>query len=186
MASDAWHGARTLLALLALACACGDGARDAETADTAVLAARAADSIRRSGGAPAGDSAGDTAGADRGMADAGEDTAIAGGALEITLGTATPADSASGDSLYRRRGRCLTCHGRDAAGLANLGPSLRDGEWLHGDGSLASIASVIAAGVNRPKQAQIRMPAFAGELAPAEIARLAAYVYRISHPDSGQ
>ncbi|HEX5438478.1 MAG TPA: c-type cytochrome [Gemmatimonadaceae bacterium] len=92
------------------------------------------------------------------------------------------ADSAIGDSIFHRTGRCFTCHGRRAEGIAGLGPSLSDSTWLHGDGSLASITQAITDGIASPVAASITMPAFGGQLAPTDIHRVASYVYSLSHP----
>jgi mono/diheme cytochrome c family protein len=92
------------------------------------------------------------------------------------------ADSAEGDVLYRRKGKCLSCHGLDGKGLDGLGPSLQDTVWLHGDGSLPFIHRVIVEGIPRPKVAPAVMPAFGTTLTPEEIHRIAAYVFTLSHP----
>jgi mono/diheme cytochrome c family protein len=157
---------------LIAALACAGGARDSETADTAVLQGASADTIRYSTGR-------EVVPPDSASIPASTDSAGHAPASVMVLA----ADSAAGDSLYQRKGRCLTCHGTDARGLPSLGVNLRDDEWLHSDGSPAGIAASIATGVARPKQAQIRMPAFASQLTGAEIDRLAAYVYAISHHD---
>jgi mono/diheme cytochrome c family protein len=158
--------AAPLLATLA----CAGGARDTATADTAVLQDTSADSLRYAGN-------GNMARTDSATVNASSDSS----AELLSAFVVLAADSAAGDSLYRGKGRCLTCHGADLRGLSNLGPNLVDAEWLHSDGSLAGIRGTIAAGVARPKQAQIRMPAFATQLSSAELDRLAAYLYTISH-----
>ena len=155
---------------LVAALACAGGARDSVTADTAVLQGTSADTVRYSTGR-------DTAPPESASIQSSSDSARGASQPVVVLA----ADSAAGDSLYLRKGRCLTCHGTDGRGLPSLGVNLRDEEWLHSDGSPAGIAGSIAAGVARPKQAQIRMPAFASQLTGAEIERLAAYVYAISH-----
>lgn len=94
------------------------------------------------------------------------------------------ADSAAGFLLYHRKAGCNACHGADGAGLANLGPSLRDSVWLHIDGSPSGIERVIRNGIGRPIEAAIAMPALASRLEPEEVQRVVAYVYAISHPGS--
>ncbi|MGQ0712459.1 MAG: c-type cytochrome [Gemmatimonadaceae bacterium] len=94
------------------------------------------------------------------------------------------ADSASGDSIFNRRGTCFTCHGERGVGMANLGPDLRDAAWLHGDGSFASILHVITDGIAVPKASPIGMPSFEGRLSDVERYRAAAYVFSLSHPGS--
>jgi mono/diheme cytochrome c family protein len=93
-------------------------------------------------------------------------------------------DSASGDSIFNRRGTCFTCHGQYGAGMANLGPDLRDGTWLHGDGSFRSILRVISEGIAVPKASPIGMPSFEGRLSDAHLYHVAAYVFSLSHPGS--
>lgn len=159
-----------LAASLSATLACAGGARDSVTADTAVLQDTSGDSLRYAGR----DSAT--------RVDTGSGAASADSTADLLSAyIVLAADSAAGDSIYRGKGRCLTCHGPGARGLANLGANLVDAEWLHSDGSLAGIRGTIAAGVARPKQAQIRMPAFASQLSSAELDRLAAYLYAISH-----
>jgi mono/diheme cytochrome c family protein len=92
------------------------------------------------------------------------------------------ADSARGDSLYHNsRGRCITCHGARGVGGGSLGPSLRDSVWVDTDGSPSGIASIVRDGVAEPKGGTARMPAFARQLDATQIARIAVYVYSLSH-----
>jgi mono/diheme cytochrome c family protein len=92
------------------------------------------------------------------------------------------ADSAAGDSLYHNsRGRCITCHGARGVGGGSLGPNLRDSLWLDTDGSPSGIAAVIRDGVAEPKGGSARMPSFGRQLDPSQIARIAVYVYSLSH-----
>lgn len=92
------------------------------------------------------------------------------------------ADSAAGAALYHGRGRCFTCHGQRGEGAAKLGPDLTDSVWVDGDGSLAAIRDAIASGVASPRVSAVAMPAYAGMLDSAEVARTADYVYSLSHP----
>lgn len=101
-----------------------------------------------------------------------------------TARSITIADSAAGDALYRGAGRCVGCHGAVGEGAAALGPNLRDAEWTSGDGSVAGIERVIANGVSAGGAYRIAMPAYASQLAMADIGRVAAYVYTLSHPGS--
>lgn len=94
------------------------------------------------------------------------------------------ADSAAGDRLFHGKGRCFTCHGERGQGTPRLGPSLNDGEWLAGNGSLAWIRDVIAHGVAVPKAASVAMPAYSAMLSEREIALTADYVYALAHPGS--
>ncbi|HKV49811.1 MAG TPA: c-type cytochrome [Gemmatimonadaceae bacterium] len=95
-----------------------------------------------------------------------------------------PADSAAGFALYHGKGRCFTCHGGLGRGTAKLGPDLTDTTWLNGDSSVAGIRGVIATGVATPRQFSVAMPAYAGMLDDADLTRLAAYVYTLSHPSA--
>ena len=103
-------------------------------------------------------------------------------ALSPAVGAVAAADSAAGDSIYHGRGRCFTCHGGRGAGLPNLGPDLRDAEWLHGDGSLRFVQATVLAGIAAPQRAPIGMPSFANVLSEGDAFRVAAYIYSLSHP----
>ncbi|HET7563389.1 MAG TPA: c-type cytochrome [Gemmatimonadaceae bacterium] len=92
------------------------------------------------------------------------------------------ADSTAGSAIYHGKGRCFTCHGAQADGMATLGPSLIDTTWLHGNGSIPAIAQVVTKGIASPVVAQIAMPAFGGQLSPAEIHQVSAYVFALTHP----
>lgn len=164
-------GLASLLALLAPACR-DEPRRASEPVDTATLQDRRIYE---------GDTGRDTS-------TAVEDTlAIADTAAGTMVGDRDPtlvlaADSAAGFLLYHRSAGCIACHGADAAGLENLGPSLRDSVWLHIDGSLEGIEQVIRAGIAQPREALIAMPALASRLDAAETYRVAGYIYALSHP----
>ena len=150
--------------------ACGGDAREGLTADSAVLQVR--DTIRPDTSDPNATPV-DSTRPDSAQAD--------------SLGLALPtlvliADSAAGDLLYRRKGKCLSCHGPDGKGIEGLGVNLQDEQWLHGDGSVAFVQRMIVEGVARPKQSAAVMPAFGTTLTPEEVYRIAAYVYTLSHP----
>jgi mono/diheme cytochrome c family protein len=154
--------------IVAAAIACGGDAREGLTADSAVVQNREPTTSVSDSGTTVTDST---------TVDSTRDSA----------GVALPtlvliADSAAGDVLYRRKGKCLSCHGLDAKGLDRLGPNLQDGEWLHGDGSLPFLQRTIVDGVARPKASPTVMPSFATTLTPDEVYRIAAYVYTLSHP----
>lgn len=160
-------GAVVLLALSSGAC--GGGARDSATADTAVL--RSAGSGDTAARAPSAD----TTAAPMSPIDPAT-------AMPAAPAFVTRVDSAAGDTLFRAAA-CQSCHGARGEGVAGLGPSLADGEWLHGDGSAAFIEQVILTGVAEPKTTLRGMPAFASRLAPAQAARVASYVISLSRPD---
>lgn len=168
------HGsALCALALVLASTACGGGDRSGATADSAVLHSAALDSARRAGDSLPSPIGGDTTARD-GVA---ADSVMVPASLFVLA-----ADSAAGDSLYRRGGLCLTCHGVRGEGVPNLGPDLRDSVWLHGDGSVAAIERVIVEGVAEPKALRVRMPAFAATLRGNASRHVAAYVYTLSHP----
>lgn len=153
--------------LLAALTACGDAPRETP-ADTALAPPTGSDSRRDSIALPS--DATDTASASAEVSD-------------VTL--VLVSDSAAGDTIFNRSGTCFTCHGQYGAGMPNLGPDLRDDTWLHGDGTFRSILRVIREGVAVPKASPIGMPSFSGRLSDAQMYRVAAYVFSISHPGSG-
>lgn len=157
---------------LLVASACGGGDRQGLTADSAVL---------QSGGAPADSGGGTTA--------TGVDSNVSDTVAVDSAGLHNPtvvlaADSVTGDALFRRKGKCLSCHGLDGKGLDGLGPNLQDSVWLHGDGSFAFVHRTITEGIARPKVSNLTMPALGTTLSPEEIYHIAAYVYTLSHPGS--
>ena len=162
---------KRLVIAVALTMACGGDARQGLTADSAVVQHR--DSVRpvEADTSTAADSVPDDS--------TQVDTAAIVGPTLVLL-----TDSAEGDVLYRRKGKCLSCHGLSGKGLDGLGPNLQDAEWLHGDGSIPFIQRTIVEGIARPKVSPTVMPALASILAPEEIVRIAAYVYTLSHPGS--
>ncbi|MBS0393544.1 MAG: glucose dehydrogenase, partial [Proteobacteria bacterium] len=65
----------------------------------------------------------------------------------------------------------------------DLGPDLRRGRWLWGDGSLAALRRTITTGVAKPKQMMGVMPPRGGAaLSDTDVAAVAAYVWAIGHP----
>jgi glucose/arabinose dehydrogenase/mono/diheme cytochrome c family protein len=112
--------------------------------------------------------------------DAGTAEAIAN--LPVPAG-ATKQMVALGDRIYHGEvggATCTGCHGADAKGTP-LGPALTDTQWLWGDGSYASIAKIITAGVPQPKQYRSAMPPLGGaELTPDQVSALAAYIWALS------
>jgi mono/diheme cytochrome c family protein len=98
----------------------------------------------------------------------------------------TPPMIARGDSIFHGKvagATCMTCHQANAKGIPGLAPDLTDKTWLHGDGSLAAIVATIEKGVPKPKQAAAPMlPKGGVNLTSEQISAVAAYVYRLSHP----
>jgi mono/diheme cytochrome c family protein len=87
-----------------------------------------------------------------------------------------------GDSLFRGKGGCVTCHGQEANGMPNMGSSLTGGllfippEWK-------AIDSLIQAGISEPvTRTSIAMPprGARSDLTPEESRLIAAYVWAIS------
>jgi mono/diheme cytochrome c family protein len=94
----------------------------------------------------------------------------------------TQAMLVQGDSLFRGRGGCQTCHGQEANGMPNMGSSLTGGllfipaEW-------SAIDSLITAGIPEPvTRTSIAMPprGAKSDLTPQETRLIAAYVWAIS------
>jgi glucose/arabinose dehydrogenase/mono/diheme cytochrome c family protein len=78
-------------------------------------------------------------------------------------------------------GTCAGCHGSDAGGSPE-GPSLVNGHWLVGDGSLRSISQIIADGIAKPRNYSDPMPPKGGApLSNADVNAVAAYVWAIGH-----
>lgn len=90
---------------------------------------------------------------------------------------------ARGDSIYHGKlggTICATCHGQDAKGVPGLGPDLTDGVWLHGDGGLPFLRTIIRTGVMRPKKSASVMPPFGGiPLDSAQVDAVATYLYSL-------
>ena len=81
-----------------------------------------------------------------------------------------------GDRIFHgeaAHGKCSECHGADAKGTAN-GNDLTLGMWIWGDGSLSAIRTTIA---HNMKMA----PGMDGQLTPADVDAVAAYVWAIGH-----
>ena len=77
---------------------------------------------------------------------------------------------------------CATCHGPDARGT-QLGPPLRDQEWIHIDGSYEEIQRVIREGILEPEKYPVPMPrGGAGNFTEEQLRGVAAYVYALSRP----
>ncbi len=95
----------------------------------------------------------------------------------MTIGTIR-----AGDSLFRGKGGCVSCHGSEAEGLPASGSSLRGGlhfipyEW-------AAIDSLVTQGLSEPTtRTPIMMPPRGAQsnLTPDEIRKVSAYVWAIS------
>ena len=75
---------------------------------------------------------------------------------------------------------CATCHGPDARGT-QLGPPLRDQEWIHIDGSFEDIQRIIRDGVAEPEEYPVPMPrGGAAAFDQEQLRGVAAYVFALS------
>lgn len=75
---------------------------------------------------------------------------------------------------------CATCHGPDARGT-QLGPPLREPEWVHIGGSYEEIQRVIREGIPEPEEYPVPMPAGGGgHFDDEQLAQVAAYVFALS------
>lgn len=91
---------------------------------------------------------------------------------------------ALGENIFKGKsgnGLCYTCHQVSGKGIPGLGPDLTDAKWLHGDGSVDSIAVTIEKGVAKPREATVPMlPGGGARLNRAQIRALAIYVKSLS------
>lgn len=89
-----------------------------------------------------------------------------------------------GENIFKGKaanGLCYTCHQVSGKGIRGLGPDLTDASWLHGDGSLDSIAATIEKGVAKPREASVPMlPGGGARLTRNQIRALAIYVKSLS------
>lgn len=81
-----------------------------------------------------------------------------------------PARLRNGQEVYASK--CLACHGDQGQGI--VGPNLTDDHWLHGGGTLADVAQVVANGV-----LDKGMPPWASVLTPDELHNVVAYVHSL-------
>jgi mono/diheme cytochrome c family protein len=82
-----------------------------------------------------------------------------------------------GDRIFHGEaagGKCSICHGLDAKGTA-VGNDLTTGMWIWGDGSLRMIKATIVHNM-------AIAPGMDGELSPADVDAVAAYVWALGHP----
>jgi mono/diheme cytochrome c family protein len=85
-----------------------------------------------------------------------------------------------GKALFTGAGLCLACHGVDGKGT--IGPSLVDGEWLHGDGSFEWMVRQVLAGVDmkESKTGQPMPPRGGSGLKDEDVRAVSAYVWALS------
>jgi mono/diheme cytochrome c family protein len=95
------------------------------------------------------------------------------------------AQDTAGKAIYMGKGLCQACHGPDGKGTA-LAPDLTDKEWLHADGTVATVAKVVKEGVAQPKKHPAPMPPMGGaQLTDAEIQAVSQYVVSLSPKPEG-
>ncbi len=89
-----------------------------------------------------------------------------------------------GATLFAGPGLCFACHGPDAGGVTGVGPSLTDGEWLTGSGSLDDIDQQIRDGVTpeTSKTGGVMPPRGGSTLTDEQVRAVAAYVWSLSIP----
>lgn len=101
--------------------------------------------------------------------------------LASSEGKGDAPEFAAGKKVFATSG-CTACHGNDAKGMQAMGSAnLTDKIWRF-DGSLEGIKQTITDGVNMGADSRNAvMPNFteAGKLTPAEIKKLAVYVYKL-------
>jgi glucose/arabinose dehydrogenase/cytochrome c553 len=106
--------------------------------------------------------------------------------LPVPPGT-TKEQVALGERIFQGEaadGTCAGCHGSDAKG-SPVAPSLVNGVWFFGDGSLKAISKTVADGVPKPRNYSDPMPPLGGApLSDADVAAVSAYVWAISQQRS--
>ena len=100
---------------------------------------------------------------------------------------ATKEQVALGERIFQGEaadGTCAGCHGSDAKG-SPMAPSLTNGVWFFGDGSLKAISKTVADGVPKPRNYSDPMPPRGGApLSDADVAAVSAYVWAIDQQRS--
>lgn len=105
-----------------------------------------------------------------------------GTALVLAPAPASAQDAAAGQALFRGKGNCFTCHGREATG-GPLAPDLTDDVWVNFDQrpSAAEVEALVKAGVPKPVKHPAPMPPMGGaRLSDEEVRQLAAYVLSLA------
>ena len=107
-------------------------------------------------------------------------------AAAIVIPQQDPAAVALGRKVFEGKAGgaiCFTCHGMNAKGTPGLGPDLTDDSWLHGDGSVAFVDSIVRNGVAKPKQSAAPMPPKGGaNLNDEQVKAVVAYVQSLRKP----
>jgi len=97
----------------------------------------------------------------------------------------TPAMIERGKEVFEDEGLCFACHGAQAGGF--IGPTLTDPDWWYAEGSYLAIVRQVLVGVpQRQSMSGVEMPPRGGSrIADADVQAVAAYVWRLSHPNVG-
>jgi len=93
----------------------------------------------------------------------------------------TPTMIEEGRQLYSSAGLCFACHGPTAEGMPGVGPNLVDGEWIHVDGTVVTIAELVEKGISvqESKSGVIMPPKGGSQLTTEQIRAVAAYVWSL-------
>lgn len=88
-----------------------------------------------------------------------------------------PKNREAGKAIFS--GKCASCHGQSGEG--QIGPNLTDDYWIHGDGSMSAVFTVVSTGV--PEKG---MPPWGNMLKREEILAVVSYVHSLddTHPAS--
>lgn len=97
----------------------------------------------------------------------------------------TPHMVRHGRQIFEGAGGCANCHGEDAHG--SLGPDLTDDNWWHAKGNYLEVVSQILVGVpsNKSVSGVAMAPKGGANLTDHEVQSVAAFVWKLSHPESG-
>jgi mono/diheme cytochrome c family protein len=97
----------------------------------------------------------------------------------------TPEQVAQGRLIFRGKGGCYSCHGKNGGGTF-FAPALNDDRRIHlTNASYEEIIARIRAGVPQPKEHRVPMPPLGGAaLDDSELRAVAAFVFSIDrgHP----
>ncbi len=88
-----------------------------------------------------------------------------------------------GSMIFHDRGGCADCHGGRGSG-SELGPSLRDSQWMSGSGTYGEILEAVLHGKPRSETESGEPMPMRGvsELRDNDVRAVVAYVWAISHP----
>ncbi len=86
-----------------------------------------------------------------------------------------------GKGLYGGAGLCFACHGPQGKGVPGAGVDLTDDEWLHDDGSYATLVARILKGVgaDETKSGIIMLPRGGSQITESQAEAIARYLWAI-------